>query len=99
MPFSDKFDDFGLRQEALADLMRKVQEEPLDLQNSLAPFTASADSYQEKVIVAEESTIRLVAPAGSGKTQTIVNRILQRIKKGVKPSRIIALTFDNAAAT
>ena len=39
----------------------------------------------------------MVAPAGSGKTQTIVERVLGRIAEGVPPSRILVLTFDRAA--
>jgi hypothetical protein len=40
----------------------------------------------------------MVAPAGSGKTQTIINRVLARIQAGMRPSRVLVLTFDNSAA-
>lgn len=39
----------------------------------------------------------MVAPAGSGKTQTIVERVLGRIAEGVPAARILVLTFDRAA--
>ena len=39
----------------------------------------------------------MVAPAGSGKTQTIVERALSRIEEGTPASRILVLTFDRAA--
>ena len=39
----------------------------------------------------------MVAPAGSGKTQTIVERVLGRIEEGVRPDRVLVLTFDRAA--
>jgi len=39
----------------------------------------------------------MVAPAGSGKTQTIVERVLGRIAEGVPAERILILTFDRAA--
>ena len=39
----------------------------------------------------------MVAPAGSGKTQTIVERVLGRIDEGVRPDRVLVLTFDRAA--
>jgi DNA helicase-2/ATP-dependent DNA helicase PcrA len=39
----------------------------------------------------------MVAPAGSGKTQTIVERVLGRIEEGVAPERVLVLTFDRAA--
>ena len=39
----------------------------------------------------------MVAPAGSGKTQTIVERVLGRIAEGVPAERVLVLTFDRAA--
>lgn len=57
----------------------------------------AVDEYQKRVIECRSRTIRLVAPAGSGKTQTIVERVLGRIVEGVPPSRILVLTFDRAA--
>ncbi len=39
----------------------------------------------------------MVAPAGSGKTQTIVERVLRRIEEGIRPERVLVLTFDRAA--
>jgi len=50
------------------------------------------------LIHANDQTIRLIAPAGSGKTQTIINRVIQLTKNGCRPERILCLTFDNAAA-
>ncbi|HET6617479.1 MAG TPA: ATP-dependent helicase [Gemmatimonadota bacterium] len=55
------------------------------------------DEHQRRVIECRARTIRMVAPAGSGKTQTIVERVLGRIAEGVPPSRILVLTFDRAA--
>lgn len=48
--------------------------------------------------MSEARTLRVVAPAGSGKTQTIVERIARRIANGVAPARILLLTFDDSAA-
>ena len=39
----------------------------------------------------------MVAPAGAGKTQTIINRVLHRVQHGQNPARTLLLTFDNAA--
>jgi DNA helicase-2/ATP-dependent DNA helicase PcrA len=96
---NDFSDDFEFRREALEDLLRKINEAPVDIRKALLSFTASADPYQEKVLSAPENTIRLVAPAGSGKTQTIVNRVLTRVSKGLHPQRILLLTFDNSAVS
>jgi DNA helicase II / ATP-dependent DNA helicase PcrA len=61
-------------------------------------FAPAADDDQLALIHANEhQIIRLVAPAGSGKTQTIIHRMLQLTKTGTRPDRILCLTFDNAA--
>jgi DNA helicase-2/ATP-dependent DNA helicase PcrA len=91
--------DFRVREEALEKLERRIREAPVDTREALASFRAIADQYQQQVIESTQSMIRLVAPAGSGKTQTVVNRVLHRIKNGLNPERILVLTFDNAAAS
>lgn len=91
-------DDFEVRPEAAAELQRLLAAVPVDTRNALAQFVAVGDEHQQKVIAAADVTVRLVAPAGSGKTQTVVHRVLSRVRAGIKPSRIVVLTFDNAAA-
>ena len=69
--------------------------------NDSAPmidFSLDADPDQEAFIASEAATIRLLAPAGSGKTQSIANRILRRVAGGRPPGQFLVLTFDNAAA-
>ncbi len=63
-------------------------------------FTLDADNDQQAFIRSDARTIRLLAPAGSGKTQSIVNRILSRCTQDPKSlEQFLVLTFDNAAAT
>lgn len=60
-------------------------------------FSPDADAAQLAFIESSARTIRLLAPAGSGKTQSIANRVARLASKGMKPGRILLLTFDNAA--
>jgi superfamily I DNA/RNA helicase len=60
--------------------------------SSQMPTTISYPLYTTR---AKQSDF--VAPAGSGKTQTIINRVLHSVKKGTKPERILCLAFDNSA--
>lgn len=91
--------DFELREEAVADLIKRLEESSVDTRDALLNFSPVADEFQTKVIEAKENTIRVIAPAGSGKTQTVANRALFRIREGLNPKRILIVTFDNAAAS
>ncbi|MGI8484551.1 MAG: ATP-dependent helicase [Thermomicrobiales bacterium] len=55
------------------------------------------DEFQQLVIDATETSLRVIAPAGAGKTQTLVRRVMQRIEDGVPARRILVLTFDRNA--
>lgn len=63
-----------------------------------APAIPTPDSFQQRVIDATEHSIRVVAPAGSGKTETLARRVEARIRQGVPARRILVLTFDRNAA-
>ena len=91
-------EDFRIREQIQADLLRRIAASPIDNRAALSDYLPAADEHQHKVIHASESTLRLVAPAGSGKTQTVVNRVLNLIKNGAPPDRILVLTFDTSAA-
>lgn len=56
------------------------------------------DTDQQEVIACRDPTIRVVAPAGAGKTRTIVERVIERARAGLDPRRILVLTFDTSAA-
>jgi superfamily I DNA/RNA helicase len=53
---------------------------------------------QRAAATAPPGPVLCVAPAGSGKTTTLVARLAWRVSEGVDPSRICALTFNRRAA-
>ncbi|MDO8531769.1 MAG: ATP-dependent helicase [Dehalococcoidia bacterium] len=89
--------DIDVRDDVERELRRRLAETPIDTRDALKPFVPEADEFQQRVIEARETTIRVVAPAGSGKTQTVINRVLSRVRDGLNPERVLILTFDNAA--
>ena len=65
---------------------------------TVPPATDHApDTFQHAVITSEASSIRVLAPAGSGKTETLARRAGHQIRSGIFPHRILILTFDTQA--
>lgn len=58
----------------------------------------SLNEEQKKVVYTNERFLFLLACAGSGKTRVIVERIKHLIDQGVKPERILAITFTRKAS-
>ena len=59
----------------------------------------AVDQDQEKIVNHVRMGNALVlAGAGSGKTHSVVERVVRLIQEGVSPSRILLLTFTNKAA-
>ncbi len=63
------------------------------------PTSHAPDASQRQVITSSQRSIRVIAPAGSGKTETLAHRAGHLIESGIPPTRLLILTFDNQAAT
>ena len=55
------------------------------------------NEFQEKAVKHINGPFRLLAPAGSGKTKTLINRILNLINNGINEENILALAFNKKA--
>jgi DNA helicase-2/ATP-dependent DNA helicase PcrA len=55
------------------------------------------DSSQQAAATSINGPIRVLAPAGSGKTKTLVNRILHMLNQGIPAEKILALAFNKKA--
>jgi len=60
---------------------------------------ASLNKQQKAAVTAEDKRVLVIAGAISGKTQSLLQKILYLInEKGAKPSEILAITFTKNAA-
>ena len=55
------------------------------------------DASQQAAATSLNGPIRVLAPAGSGKTKTLVNRILHMLNQGIPAEKILALAFNKKA--
>ncbi len=90
--------DPNIRKEDLAGLKEQAKRAELSAGPPLPLHRIVADSDQKQVINAAGRTIRVIAPAGSGKTQTMINRVLFKANAAEPADRFLILTFDRSAA-
>jgi DNA helicase II / ATP-dependent DNA helicase PcrA len=92
-------DESAYPRETRVRIAARLNEAPLSLAEALQAWTPDADESQRRVIDSSAGDVQIVAAAGTGKTQTLVNVALARTKLGARPQEILFLTFSNAAST
>ncbi len=73
-------------------------EKPLPAEEPQAPRPEALNAAQQSAVCAGERAVAVVAGPGTGKTKTLVSRILWLLEQGERPSEIAAVTFTNKAA-
>ncbi|MBF0499062.1 MAG: ATP-dependent helicase [Candidatus Riflebacteria bacterium] len=56
------------------------------------------DNQREAIEAPPSGRLKIIAGAGSGKTEVLTRRIAALIKTGVRPNELVALTYTNKAA-
>lgn len=83
--------------------LKTIQNSLVDLTSFLENFNIEVENFNLDVFQSQAANslngpIRVLAPAGAGKTKTLISRILNLLKNGIKPSEIVVLAFNKKAA-
>ena len=62
------------------------------------PDAVRLDDAQRAAVLHERGPARVLAPAGSGKTKTLISRVAELVDRGCDPSGILMLAFNRKAA-
>ncbi|MDA0164010.1 ATP-dependent helicase [Solirubrobacter ginsenosidimutans] len=80
---------------AAARIWRPVENDAGGEPSPVSPL----DPEQRRAVGARAGTVQIIAPAGSGKTTVLIERVRELLRRGVRTERILATTFNRAAST
>src|SRR5208283_4662703 len=86
-----------IRQQVLDVVLLPPPEEEASPEASPSPLSRP-DPAQDRAAAHRGSPFQLQAGPGTGKTRTLVKRILSLLAEGIDPAAILILTFSNRAA-
>ncbi|MFT8358648.1 protein rep [Bifidobacterium aquikefiri] len=69
----------------------------LDVQDNNIAVGSKLDRYQQSAVNDDAKRLAIIAPAGSGKTTVLTERVQHFVSAGVKPEQIFCVTFTNSA--
>jgi superfamily I DNA/RNA helicase len=91
--------DFGYAYSLERLRWRLHMEPPAERRPARLPDTGfQPDATQAQAVEAGAGVIQVIAPAGSGKTTVLVERVRELRRRGVAAERIACVTFNRAAA-
>jgi len=80
------------------DLQALTSQLPPGDHEAIAGMLGALDAEQAAAATLPDGPAQIIAPAGSGKTTTLIARLGYLLTKGVQPDRIAVMTFNRAAA-
>lgn len=69
-----------------------------DTPHETGPQNSALDTHQRAAVHAFDGVVQVIAPAGSGKTTTMVARVQELLSRGIPATRILCTTFNKESA-
>ena len=82
----------------MADAPRRYEPRPREIPEPARDLAAELNPEQARAATFGAGPLLIVAGAGTGKTRTLVYRVAHLLERGVRPERIMLLTFTRRAA-
>ena len=80
------------------EISAALKDEKTNLSESAYEDFEQLDNSQKSAVKSDGGSILVVAPAGSGKTKVLINRVTELLNRNVEPSGILCLAFNRSAA-